>query len=562
MALLHEQTARMAREKRALDSLAAENAGICMGGWHEADGLLRVAVTFRVLGTDYSGYLVYPGLFPDVPAYVIPANKDECWSGHQYVNGTLCLEYGPDTWRADLMGADVIKSAYTLLLTEGLQKHLPYIEPVKSRHVESVGRQLLCSNQRFVVTPALRALTPRLSTKPTGIKLAVSKLGQKTVTCVCEVADLGRIDDSPPLGIAGLTERPGLLVKVDDLSRARSSAVALAADLNAVGPGIEPEVLVFVDGSGHWLAIEVCGDTVMQLDTVSSNTERADRLPTGFTAFKERHVAVVGLGSLGSKVAVSLARCGVGKFTLVDDDVLLPENLVRNDLDWRAVGFDKVSGARDRILSVNPTATVFGMPLQVAGQENPKAHAALLDVMSAANLVIDATAAANAFVVIAAICKRRRVPLIWGEVFAGGIGALMARSRPGVEPEPLSIRGSILAALAQLPEAPFKAGAFDYGTGEAAPIVATDADAGQLAAAISQLALDTLTPAASAYSHPAYLLGFKKAWVFKEAMEVIPINPSAGPGTTEEGPTSDDVRVIDELVAMCAAHNAENHGTA
>ena len=41
---------------------------------------------------------------------------------------------------------------------------------------------------------------------------------------------------------------------------------------------------------------------------------------------------------MGSKLAASLARSGVRRFVLVEEDVLLPENLVRNDLDWRDVG--------------------------------------------------------------------------------------------------------------------------------------------------------------------------------------------------------------------------------
>ena len=67
-----------------------------------------------------------------------------------------------------------------------------------------------------------------------------------------------------------------------------------------------------------------------------------------------RTVALVGCGSMGSKIAVALARAGVGHFLLVDDDILLPENLVRHDLDWREIGTHKAASLSRRIQLVNP----------------------------------------------------------------------------------------------------------------------------------------------------------------------------------------------------------------
>ena len=43
-------------------------------------------------------------------------------------------------------------------------------------------------------------------------------------------------------------------------------------------------------------------------------------------------VGIVGLGSMGSKIAVSLARSGVRRFLLVDDDYLAPGNMVRRSV--------------------------------------------------------------------------------------------------------------------------------------------------------------------------------------------------------------------------------------
>ena len=45
----------------------------------------------------------------------------------------------------------------------------------------------------------------------------------------------------------------------------------------------------------------------------------------GIEVLKNSHVAVFGIGGVGSFAAEALARCGVGEFTLFDDDrVCLP----------------------------------------------------------------------------------------------------------------------------------------------------------------------------------------------------------------------------------------------
>src|SRR5690606_2784507 len=51
-----------------------------------------------------------------------------------------------------------------------------------------------------------------------------------------------------------------------------------------------------------------------------------------------KSVAIVGAGSIGSKMAETLARSGVSKFVLADGDVLLPDNLERHALYWSEVG--------------------------------------------------------------------------------------------------------------------------------------------------------------------------------------------------------------------------------
>ena len=72
----------------------------------------------------------------------------------------------------------------------------------------------------------------------------------------------------------------------------------------------------------------------------------------------EKKVAVVGLGSGGGFVAVSLAMSGVGQFVLVDSDELEAGNVTRHVCDLRYVGQNKAAAVADLIMNRNPEAQV------------------------------------------------------------------------------------------------------------------------------------------------------------------------------------------------------------
>lgn len=59
-----------------------------------------------------------------------------------------------------------------------------------------------------------------------------------------------------------------------------------------------------------------------------------------------KHVAIIGCGSVGASVAVELARSGVGRLTLVDNDVLSAENVFRHPVGQYAVGMSKVDAVK------------------------------------------------------------------------------------------------------------------------------------------------------------------------------------------------------------------------
>ena len=74
---------------------------------------------------------------------------------------------------------------------------------------------------------------------------------------------------------------------------------------------------------------------------------------------KKAHVAVFGIGGVGGHVVEALARSGVGRFDLIDNDTVAITNINRQIIaTLDTVGQPKVEVMRQRILSINPEAEI------------------------------------------------------------------------------------------------------------------------------------------------------------------------------------------------------------
>src|SRR6266571_3104343 len=72
----------------------------------------------------------------------------------------------------------------------------------------------------------------------------------------------------------------------------------------------------------------------------------------------QKHLVIVGTGSVGSAIALMAARAGVGKFTLIDPDELTPENVCRHFCDLSQIGRSKAYAVSELIRRINPQAAV------------------------------------------------------------------------------------------------------------------------------------------------------------------------------------------------------------
>ncbi|BFO55806.1 ThiF family adenylyltransferase [Acidovorax sacchari] len=545
MRLLNEQGARMALERRLLEEHARATAGLTVQSWSATpSGELCVNFELKLVKGVFAGVLVYPELFPDVPAFVRPQKSGESWSGHQYRgSGVLCLQYGPDNWHRDITGVDLVQSACALIWGEILHGLVPDFGPVPSRHRASDAHRLSANDERLIVTRSLRELLtgPGRNT-PVQIQAVVDWLRGESVAVVLQAGDpLVALGDVPDVLSQGPgIQVPGVAVPVPSAGVLNSAKNAqdLQSCLGAAWPWDEGlaeklQFLIAHDEDGQLYALLLKGGSTpifQRYHVADFSADEPQRLPETFSKLSGASVAIVGMGSLGSKIAVSLARAGVRNFVLVDDDVVGPHNLVRNELNWHDVGFSKLAAGTRALKLVAPGALVTAWPMKIAEQANPSVSAMVANAVVSCTLVVDATANPSAFLALAAITKRAGQAMVWGEVFGGGGGGLMARSRPGVDTDALGVRTHLYGVMKEMAPAP-KGREANYGIeSEEKVYVASDADVGSLAASMTQFCLDTLCAEPSEYPAAAYLIGFRKFWEFRCPFDVIPVTcPGAAP---------------------------------
>lgn len=80
----------------------------------------------------------------------------------------------------------------------------------------------------------------------------------------------------------------------------------------------------------------------------------ARHTPKVHEKLKAGKVAILGLGGLGSNIAISLSRIGVGKLILVDYDVVEPSNLNRQQYFIDDIGKHKTKAMKEQLGKINP----------------------------------------------------------------------------------------------------------------------------------------------------------------------------------------------------------------
>ncbi|MBX3198267.1 MAG: ThiF family adenylyltransferase [Labilithrix sp.] len=557
---------RFRREQEAIRELEREAAAWLVGvGWSIENAHLLYRFELNVSGEPISLTLRYGHGFPSVPPSIFP-DPPRALSGHQYNNGDLCLEYGPDTWVPNLTGADLVRSAHGLLTTEGTAPGSP-AAAVPSRHELTMGQVARSENTRFLLTVPLQAFLEQAPRSVVGT--GSFRFLYNDVTAVFLLASVdGLTADawSDPELPSSLTKKR-LLEDGAVVTIPTGLGLPLIPDRAALDRFLRDVGLAALDQEVDTVVIHCDTETRLlwfhegkSLSVLTLRARPGQRLASEHAQLNSKKVGIVGCGSLGSKLAVMLARAGVDKFVLIDDDVFFPENIVRHELAWSDVGQHKAEALAKRIELVAPSAKSTVRKQRVGGQESNSVADSTVGLLQDCDLIVDASAEPTVFNVLSGAAGSSAKPLLWAEVFAGGIGGLIARSRPGIDPPPQDMRASVNAWCAAQGVAPPRPTGGYGAESEQGTWLADDTDVTVIAAHAARFAVDLLlerTP--SVYADSCYLLGLTQAWVFQAPFDTIPI----GFGELQASPSppfvESDPETFAAILGLISKGNAEAH---
>ncbi|MCC6040545.1 MAG: HesA/MoeB/ThiF family protein [Thermofilum sp.] len=142
---------------------------------------------------------------------------------------------------------------------------------------------------------------------------------------------------------------------------------------------------------------------------------------------KRSTALVVGVGGLGSPVAMYLAAAGVGRLVLVDPEVVELSNLNRQVLHWTTdLGRAKVESAAEKLRRLNPHVEVVAVRRRIESLEDA------VQLVGEADVVVDCLDNWRTRFLINEACVRLGKPLVHAAV-RGLYGQLMV-VKPGEGP--------------------------------------------------------------------------------------------------------------------------------
>ena len=158
-----------------------------------------------------------------------------------------------------------------------------------------------------------------------------------------------------------------------------------------------------------------------ELYTYSRQIVLADIGYDGQLALRNAKVCLIGVGGLGSPIALKLVGMGIGTLRFVDRDVVSRTDLHRQHLyDADAVGQPKVEVAYERLSRLNPDVRLEPVP-EALNSINAD------DLIAGMDIVIDGLDRIETRYIVNRTCTRLKVPYVFGAATAsyGNVATLI-----------------------------------------------------------------------------------------------------------------------------------------
>ena len=497
--------------------------------------------------------LKYPQNYPFSIPYIYPKGREKDWVGnHQFISTAFCLDIRDKTWNSSLSAVDIIKSLEKLLIAaldmiENKTGKLDVYEEAEPTKLDITKRIIRC------IVPFPLPL-PKDST--IGNFDYFSPMGDSRII-VSPILPVEKPDedyfkkliDSEYLKIWGLnllfSKNIGTWIKA---SQNQLNSIVFKEDLNKFVEFLnnqqiltakeaqeklekeKTEHIVFIAGNKAELyakinykdgKVECFGCYNPDLTQLNSRTPDSKKN----TLISKKKVVIIGCGSSGSVIAEEFVKSGVSELTLIDDDYLTVENVIRHTCGLEDVGLKKTQALKNKLQRINPFIKVDCIDTKII---TIPSHVS--EKIKSADLIVNATAEIEE--VINEFCWLYNIPSLHSKVYPLGYGGEIIRIIPGVTPCFECMNNKLSRILEtqdgfnDTPETKF----INYNEteeGEILPTPALSIDAKYISLFIVKMAIEILLSENLEVfkSKPNIILwGNEKKWIFKEEFECIKVD--------------------------------------
>ncbi len=378
---------------------------------HFEEGLIRAG--FVEVDTGWRGTIAHTGgstevvisfraRFPFQPPRVVPVDPDSVtWSWHRELDGALCLVAEDDhdnLWWTETSAFLEHVTAWFEQADAGWPDDRPDLDLERYFQASEDQRLYLYDDLASYPSGFVRFRPSSNNTMRIGSGTRPPKASRHSKDRFGYVADLGDID-VPPRSWQDIAARIAPDVDLD--RRIRNHLVDLVVLIYRRGihdGAIVLEVLPTKDGVTAVRRLRAAADTT------AAKTARAGVIAP---LLHEARVAIVGVGALGSFTADLLVRAGIRHLTLIDNDIVMPGNLIRHLVGPELVGMPKVTAVKRHLVARHEIAADDIEELDEAISSGDAA----MELLTSHDLVVDTSAdfATTALLHVAARSARKRI---------------------------------------------------------------------------------------------------------------------------------------------------------
>lgn len=398
---------RLLIELAQLDEYSKEKSEF-IGYFITDDNPLTINVKLLIKEHEYEFICIYPIFFPTQP--IIIKKITDFKTSHCYLNGSMCLKWGSDNWNKNITLKILLDNLIELLELENpLGNEHQYS---KSGDNMSFGQLLYYKEDNFIIVPydIMNCCGERG-------KMILNKKVCKSGKTVYYIS---KIDNNEISTINDLIENEEIFYIKTQLLKDELMKMDISYVMDFFKVNSNSKVLL--------LTADPCpiiinnSENPYYLDFIVHDYEVNKRSGLHQEVLNKK-ITIIGLGSVGSRVFLDLARAGFNNFYIIDNDVMLPYNTLRHELTDTNVGEYKVYELKNKVINeINKNANIVTSTLNMVGQESTIATDQFLRNCASSDLIIDCTANDNLLMLLNDLSLDNNIPIISGTVIPGGLG--------------------------------------------------------------------------------------------------------------------------------------------